>query len=125
VSGAPFLRSSQLIQISFAQTILVYGMFRELSLMSAEGRAFLESWIDQNVTYLDKGGDYIRALMLADRCILDAAAEGITITDLEPNGRVEKIIYAALRFDSKNLSGENAIQSDPEESGEGNRDERQ
>jgi hypothetical protein len=65
--------------------------------MSAKALAFLENWIDQNITYLDKGGDYLRAMTLADSCRLNAAKLGISMLELDPTAvGMEKIIHDAM-----------------------------
>ena len=63
--------------------------------MCGRGIDFLENWIHQNVTDADRHGDHNKTLALAERC--EAAAQGITIGDMEPEwGRVETIIYEAM-----------------------------
>lgn len=65
--------------------------------MSAKAIAFLEDWIDQNITYLDKGGDYLRAMTLADSCRLNAAKQGVPLLELDPDGvGMERIIHNAM-----------------------------
>jgi hypothetical protein len=67
--------------------------------MSGRGIDFLENWIQQNVTEADKGGDAI-GVVLADKCREDAAAQGITVDDMEPEfGTVKKIIYETMHND--------------------------
>ena len=66
--------------------------------MSGRGIDFLENWIQQNVTEADKKGSRRRARELAIICIIEAAANGITIDDMEPEwGSVEFIIYEAMQ----------------------------
>ncbi len=68
--------------------------------MSGRGIDFLENWVQQNVTEADKKGSHERAAELAGRCITDAAANGITVDDMEPEwGSVETIIYEAMQND--------------------------
>ena len=65
--------------------------------MSAKAIAFLEDWIDRNITYLDKGGDYLRAMTLADSCRLSAAKQGVPLLELDPDGvGMERIIHNAM-----------------------------
>jgi hypothetical protein len=60
---------------------------------------FVESWIDQNVTYLEKGGDSVRATTLADMCREAAAAIGVTIEDIKPEfGSLETMILEAMHY---------------------------
>jgi hypothetical protein len=66
--------------------------------MSGRGIDFLENWLQRNVTEADKKGSRDRAKELADKCIAEAAAPGITIDDMEPEwGSVETIIYEAMQ----------------------------
>jgi hypothetical protein len=44
--------------------------------MSARGLSFLENWIQKNVTATDRGGDNMRALVLANHCTAEAAVKG-------------------------------------------------
>lgn len=65
--------------------------------MSAKAIAYLEDWIDKNITYLDKGGDYLRAMTLADRFRLNAAKQGISLLEFDPdNVGMERIIHDAM-----------------------------
>lgn len=46
----------------------------------------------------DRKGSRERAAELADRCVADAAANGVTIDDMEPEwGSVKSIIYDAMQ----------------------------
>ncbi len=66
--------------------------------MSGRGIDFLENWIQQRVTEADRKGSKERAKELADKCITEAAALGITMDDLEPEwGSVEEIIFDAMQ----------------------------
>lgn len=68
--------------------------------MSERGIDFLKTWIVRNVTDADRNGPQNRAMALADHCIADAAALGISENDLEQAwGSVESIIYEAMRND--------------------------
>jgi hypothetical protein len=68
--------------------------------MRGKGIDFLEDWIYLNVTEDYRQGDRFRAKALANRCIADAAAAGITIDELIPEwGSVETIIYEAMQYD--------------------------
>ena len=72
--------------------------------MSERGIDFLRTWIERNVTDADRGGSPIRAMTLADHCIADAAALGISENDLEQAwGSVESIIYEAMRSDIETM----------------------
>ena len=65
--------------------------------MSGRGIEFLEEWIQTNVTQADRGGDSIRAMVLADKCRADAATQGLKRDDMESEwGGVETIIYEAM-----------------------------
>lgn len=65
-----------------------------------KGIDFLEDWINLNVTEYYRHGDRFSAKVLAERCIVDTAAAGITIDDLVPEwGSVETIIYEAMQYD--------------------------
>ncbi len=65
--------------------------------MNGRGIEFLEEWIQTNVTRADRGGDSIRAMVLADKCKADATAQGLKSDDLESEwGRVEAHIYEAM-----------------------------
>jgi hypothetical protein len=67
---------------------------------SGDSIAFLENWLQRNVTEADKKGSRDRAKELADKCIAEAAAPGITIDDMEPEwGSVETIVYDAMQND--------------------------
>ena len=66
--------------------------------MSGRGIDFLENWVQQNVTDADKKGSREHASELAQRCVADAAANGIAIDDMEPEwGSVDSIIYDAMQ----------------------------
>lgn len=66
--------------------------------MSGRGIDFLENWIQQNVTDVDRKGSRDRAQELAALCVADAADLGITIDDMEPVwGSVEETIYDAMQ----------------------------
>ena len=72
--------------------------------MSERGIDFLKSRIEKNVTDADRSGSQIRAMALADHCIADAAALGISENDLEQTwGSVESIIYEAMRNDIETM----------------------
>ncbi len=59
--------------------------------MSAKGVDFLELWIERNV--LPRSADRDQALRLAMKLESDAAAENLTLEDLEiPSGEVETYI---------------------------------
>ena len=65
--------------------------------MSARGIDFLENWIAKNVTALDPSDDPLRATNLATRCIVEAAAQGITLEEIKPDtGSVESHIFDAM-----------------------------
>jgi hypothetical protein len=65
--------------------------------MSGRGIEFLEEWIQANVTQADRGGDSIRAMVLADKCRAAAAAQGLKRADMESEwGSVETSIYEAM-----------------------------
>ena len=51
--------------------------------MSARGTDFLETWIAGNVTEADKYGSHERAKELAQKCLAEAKAVGITVHDME------------------------------------------
>ena len=65
--------------------------------MSARGVDFLEDWIQKNVTAGGPPDDPLSASVLAMRCIVEAAAEGITLEELKPDsGSVESHIAEAM-----------------------------
>ena len=65
--------------------------------MSGRGIDFLENWVNKNVTAADKGGINMRALVLANHCIAEAAAQGLTLNEIVPEqGSVESIISEAI-----------------------------
>ena len=65
--------------------------------MSERGVDFLENWIQKNVTAGALSDDSLRASELAMRCILEAAAEGITVEEIKPDsGSVESHIFDAM-----------------------------
>jgi hypothetical protein len=67
--------------------------------MSDKESEFLKSWIDKNITYLDKGGDYVRAMELADKCRAAAEIHGIKIDETEGGiGVLETIIHKAMHY---------------------------
>jgi phosphoribosylaminoimidazole-succinocarboxamide synthase len=67
--------------------------------MSKQAIEFLESWIDQHVSYAEKGGDSTRATTLADMCRGAAATLGISFDDIKPEfGTVETIIHEAMHY---------------------------
>ena len=70
--------------------------------MTDKGQMFLDAWIDKNVSYLDVGGDYLRAIVLAERCIGEAATLGITLNELDPTAiSLEKIMHNAMHVNPK------------------------
>jgi hypothetical protein len=72
--------------------------------MTDKGQTFLDIWIEQNVSYLDVGGDYLRAIILADRCVVDAATHGITLSELDPDAMsLEKIMHNAMHLGARKL----------------------
>ncbi len=72
--------------------------------MTEKGQTFLDTWINQNVSYLDVGGDYLRAIVLADRCIVEAATLGIALNELDPNAMsLEKIMHNAMHVNTKKM----------------------
>ena len=65
--------------------------------MSARGANFLENWIQKNVTAGGPPDDPLTASVIAMRCIVEAAAEGITLEELKPDsGSVESHIAEAM-----------------------------
>jgi hypothetical protein len=50
--------------------------------MTARGVVFLDNWIANNMPALDPSDDPLRAYNLAARCIVEAAAEGITLEEI-------------------------------------------
>lgn len=70
--------------------------------MTDKGQTFLDTWINRNVSYLDVGGDYLRAIVLAERCIGEAATLGITLNELDPTAMsMEKIMHDAMHVSPK------------------------
>lgn len=73
--------------------------FCNVDVMSNRAVEFVESWIDQHVTYSEKGGDPARATTLADMCREAAATLGVTIEDIKPEfGTLETIILEAMHY---------------------------
>ncbi len=68
--------------------------------MKARGADFLEKWIEKNVTAGDPPDDPLTASVLATRCIAQAAAEGLTLEEIQPDsGSIEsRIAEAMVRF---------------------------
>jgi len=67
--------------------------------MSNRAVQFVESWIDQHVTYNEKCGDPARAATLADVCREAAATFGVTIEDIKPEfGTLETVILEAMHY---------------------------
>ena len=65
--------------------------------MSARGVDFLEDWIQKNVTAGGPPDDPLSASVMAMRCIVESAAEGITLEELKPDsGSVESHIAEAM-----------------------------
>ena len=65
--------------------------------MSERSIDFLENWIQKNVTAGALSDDPLRASELAMRCILEAAAKGITVEEIKPDtGSVESHIAEAM-----------------------------
>ena len=65
--------------------------------MSARGANFLENWIEKNVTAGPPPDDPLTASVIAMRCIVEAAAEGITLEELKPDsGSVESHVADAM-----------------------------
>ena len=65
--------------------------------MSAKGVDFLELWIERNVTALNPSDDPLRASELARRCIVEAAAQGITLEEIKPEtGSLESHIHEVM-----------------------------
>ena len=67
--------------------------------MSNPAVEFVESWIDQHVTYGEKGGDSSRAATLAEMCRDAATSLGVSIEDIKPEfGTLEAIILEAMHY---------------------------
>ena len=65
--------------------------------MTARGVDFLENWIQKNVTAGEIPDDPLHASALATRCIAEAAAEGLTLEEIQPDsGSVESYIFDAM-----------------------------
>jgi hypothetical protein len=65
--------------------------------MSARGADFLENWIQKNVTAGAPPDDPLSASVLAMRCIAEAAAEGLTLEEIQPDsGSLESQIFDAM-----------------------------
>ena len=65
--------------------------------MTARGVDFLEKWIQKNVTAGAPPDDPLTASVLAARCIAAAAAEGLTLEEIQPDsGSVESHIAEAM-----------------------------
>ena len=67
--------------------------------MTNPAAEFVENWIDQHVTYGEKGGDPTRAAMLANMCRNAAAIFGVSVEDIQPEfGTLEAIILEAMHY---------------------------
>ena len=65
--------------------------------MSSVGTEFLVNWIANNVRAGGQPEDPLLASQLARSCIIDAAAEGITLDELRPDsGSIESHIADAI-----------------------------
>ena len=65
--------------------------------MKERGADFLEKWIQKNVTAGDPPNDPLTASVLATRCIAQAAAEGLTLEEIQPDsGSIESHIAEAM-----------------------------
>jgi hypothetical protein len=65
--------------------------------MSERGIDFLENWIEKNVTSGVLSDDPLRASDFAMRCIAEAAAEGLTLEEIQPDtGSLESHIFDAM-----------------------------
>ena len=65
--------------------------------MTARGVVFLETWIQKNVTAGVLSDDPLHASALAMRCIAEAAAEGLTLEEIQPDtGTLESHIFEAI-----------------------------
>ena len=68
--------------------------------MSGRGIDFLENWIAKNVAAAEFQGTPQRAAELADRCIAEAAAQNLNLSDLGPGwGSVDSIIFQGMQND--------------------------
>ncbi len=73
--------------------------FCNVDVMHNRAVEFVESWIDQHVTYSEKGDDSNRAATLADMCREAAATLGVTIEEIKPEfGTLETIILETLHY---------------------------
>ena len=65
--------------------------------MTARGAEFVKNWVAKNVTAVDPSDDPMRATNLARRCIVEAAAEGIALEEIQPKTRsLESLIFDAM-----------------------------
>lgn len=65
--------------------------------ISARGVDFLGNWIAKNVTAGAPPDDPLHASALANRCIADATAEGLTLEEIQPDsGSLESNIFDAM-----------------------------
>jgi hypothetical protein len=65
--------------------------------MSARGVEFLENWIAKNVPARHPSDDPLRAYNLAARCIVESAAEGITLKEINTaTDSLENLICDAM-----------------------------
>ncbi len=65
--------------------------------MTARGAEFVKNWIAKNFTALNPSDDPMRATNLAMRCIDEAAAQGITLEEIQPKTRsLESLIFEAM-----------------------------
>jgi hypothetical protein len=65
--------------------------------MTVGGVNFLENWIKKNVPTGVLPDDPLSASVLATRCIAEAAAEGLTLEEIQPDtGTLESHIFDAM-----------------------------
>jgi hypothetical protein len=65
--------------------------------MSSRGVEFLQNWIQNNITDIDRPGSRELASILAAHCRSEAASKGIGLIELEPDfTTVETVIYEAM-----------------------------
>lgn len=65
--------------------------------MTARGAEFVKNWVAKNVTALGPSDDPMRATNLAMRCIAEAAAQGISLEEIQPKTKsLESLIFDAM-----------------------------
>jgi hypothetical protein len=89
-----------------SQYLFVFFVYEVL--MTVRSAEFVKNWVAKNATALGPSDDPMRASNLATRCIAEAAAEGITLEEIQPKTRsLESLIFdARVRLAEPGTPGE-------------------